>query len=684
MTTKSRLLAGVALACAHPILATPLAAQDFSLGTIDLGESLRGVQTDTANSETVITQEEIEARQASTMVELLDTVPNAQLINGALPQGAALSIRGLGAQAGVFGADGRVAVVVDGVASGQEEIYRNGSLFALEPELFREVTVLRGPSESFNYTSGAMGGTVIAETKDAADFLEGEDTFALRQKLSFESNGNGAASSTILAFAPDDKLDVIAFAGYRRSDERKDGDGVTQDATGFKMPSGLLKANYQLNQDSALSFSVVYNEIPEEDVPYNAFNPSWSNVLVDRYTRDTTAYAAYTYDPIDNDLINLEARLTFKHEDLSISDPSNGSTSGIYSADHDTKTLGLRLENEAVFSTGGIDHTVLAGVELKRRERSAVLPTGTYAGQSDYSAPGGTDESLAVYVTDEILIGDALTLTPQLRYETQTLTSENNGTQMAFSHSCNCLVTYAAIPDGTEFKASGVAGALGARYELTEDFAVFGTAAYNKNLPILDDIRSSTNANKSEKGRTFELGVSYDSTDVFASGDALKAKVTAFKTDIDDVTTFSSASSIQIEGAEIELSYVNPAFFADFNMGRVRGTINNTSTPYNLAPADSAQLTLGKRFMDDQLTVTVGARHAWAQNRIAAGFGAPAASEAYTIYNASVSYIPTSGAAEGVEFRAAVENLTDETYRAFGNTRNGTGRTFKFSIAKTF
>ena len=97
MTTKSRLLAGVALACAHPILATPLAAQDFSLGTIDLGESLRGVQTDTANSETVITQEEIEARQASTMVELLDTVPNAQLINGALPQGAGLSIRGLGA-----------------------------------------------------------------------------------------------------------------------------------------------------------------------------------------------------------------------------------------------------------------------------------------------------------------------------------------------------------------------------------------------------------------------------------------------------------------------------------------------------------------------------------------------------------------------------------------------------------
>lgn len=244
MKTRTYLLAGAAF-CA--VLPAHLLAQDYNLGTIVLGESLRSVQTDTASAETVIEQDELDARQASTMAELIDTVPNVTLINGGLPQGSAVSIRGLGTYAGYYGSDGKVSVVVDGVASGAEEIYRNGSMFALEPELFREVTVTRGPGEGFRYSSGAMGGTIEAQTKNASDFLEDGDTFTARQKLAYESNGDGLLSSTILAWSPDDQLEILAFAGYRTQNEREDGDGVSQDATGFDAPSALFKSTYHIN-----------------------------------------------------------------------------------------------------------------------------------------------------------------------------------------------------------------------------------------------------------------------------------------------------------------------------------------------------------------------------------------------------------------------------------------------------
>ncbi len=687
MKSRTSLLSLMAAMTALPVSTAPLWAQDAPaapdstfIGTVQL-ESRRGVATDTATSETTLTQEELDARQATSFGELLDTVPNATLVNGNLPQGSGISIRGLGAYGGTYGTDGKVTVVIDGVASGAEEIYRNGSMLALEPELFREITVTRGPAESFRYSSGAMGGTVEAQTKDASDFLEGDDTFAVRQKLGYESNGDGFLSTTILAFAPDDRFEVLAFAGYRTIDERKDGDGNRQDATGFDSPSGLLKASYRLNPDSKLTFSVAYTEIPENDVPYNAYDPAWTDVLIDRYTQDTTAYIGYNFNPADNELINLDARLTYKKEAIEIS--SLDTSSNIYNADHETETVGLSLSNEAIFATGIARHTLNVGAEVKRRERSSTSRVGDNKGNNDTSAPGGTDESIALWLVDKIDIGERLTITPQLRYEHQTLTSQDNVDSEQCFGPFFCMVT-PGLPDGTKFESEAYTGALSTRYALTDSFAVFGTAAYNENLPILDDLRNETYRTQPEKGRTVELGFSYDGFDVLTDNDALKAKVTAFETHIWDGTTYSGVDTVDLEGVEFELSYVHPAFYADFNVARTRGKINGTNDPFNWAPADRAQLTLGKRFMEDQLDLSVEAIHAWSNSRTSAIDGATGPSDSYSLFNIGAGYTPNAGWAEGVEFRAAIENAFDETYRPFLSTRNGSGRNIKLSVAKTF
>lgn len=679
MTTRTHLMAGAAIIA---VLPAHLTAQDLLLGSIELGESLRSLATDTATAATVIDQDELDARQASTMTELLDSVPNVALVNGGLPQGSAISIRGLGTQSGTYGTDGKVAVVIDGIASGAEEIYRNGSMFALEPELFREITVTRGPAESFRYTSGAIGGTVEAQTKDAADFLAEEDTFALRQKFGYESNGDGLTSTSILAWAPDDKLDVLAFAGYRTVGDRTDGDGVTLDSTGFDMPSALLKVSYRPNETNTFTFGYAYNKIPEFDVPYDAYLPSWADTLVDRETEDTTTYLSYRYNPADNDLVNLEARLTYKREGIFIEEVSGTTTSSIFNSDHDTATRALRIENEALFQTGHIHHTLTTGIELSERERTSTQFVGAFAGLNDGSAPGGTDKSVALYLADKMQVGDKLTLTPQLRFEKQTLTSQGNDYDyVSFS-------TIPAVADGAAFSKEALTGALSARYAVTPDFAVFGTMAYNENLPILDDIRDATKRVTSEKGRTFEFGVSYDTLDAFTQGDQLQAKLTGFKTAIWNGTTYSGVSTADLEGLELELSYVHPAFYADFNAAMMRGTINGTDDDYKWAPADSVQMTLGKTFLGEQLDLSIEAKHAWAQTRtpdtLAAFSPGTVPSAAYTTLAVSAAYTPDHGWAEGVEFRASVENLTDETYRPYLSTRNAGGRNIKLSVAKTF
>ena len=665
--------------CADDLADAALCADEdsgeFFIGTVTVRESRRGVQTDTAASQTVIDQDEIDARNATTTGQLIDSIPNVSLINGILPQGSGVSVRGLGSQAGTYGTAGKVNFVVDGVVSGAEEIYRNGSFLSLEPELFKQLDVVRGPANGFRFSGGAIGGTVEATTKDARDFLEDGDTFSFRQKLGYESNGNGTLTTSILSFAPDEDFDVLAFFGRRTAENREDGAGAELTGTEFEQTAAMVKANYHLNADSKLTFGYLTGNVPERDVFYSAYDPSFSSEKVDRDTKDTTGYLEYSYNPVDNDAINLTTRLQFKKEEIELNSLSSPSAGGIYEADHQTKTLSLRVENEAVLSSGALQHNLLTGIEVGRRERTS-LDAST--GFNDISAPGGTDDFVAVYVTDEIEVNDRFTVTPQLRFERQELTSQNNGA--GFSRGS----PVAAIPDGTSYTAQALTGALSLRYELTDSVAVFGTAAYNENLPILDDLRSATNIVTSEKARSFEVGVSYDTIDVFAGGDGLKAKVTAYQSEITDVTTYFGVDDVRLWGAEVEVSYANPNFYVDFNAGSARGEINGGTAHFNQAPGETAQLTVGKLFMDDQLDLSLEVKHAWANTRTSSTSGATAPSDDWTIYSVAASYTPDSGVFEDVQFNASVENLLDTEYRAYGNTRNGVGRTFKFSVAKTF
>ncbi len=672
LSGRRAILCGTAITT---LLATGAVAQDiegFTLDPIVLGESKREVQTQTAVPITTIDEEEIDDRQASTIAELIDSVPGVNLVNGSTPSGSGINIRGFGANA-TFGTDQKVAIISDGASVGAEEIYRIGTQLFSDPELFKEVDVIRGTVGSFEYGSGIVGGVVILETKDASDLTEGEPGFALRQSLQSSSNGDGLLSSTTLAYQSDDSR-FEAFANYtwREQDSQIDGDGDEIGNSSFELPSYKIKLLYYLDdaQEQSIEFSYSDTSTAERDVLYDTFITTADAFgSVDRDIVSQTAVLTYRNNPLDNDLLDLEVSLSWANQDIdqeylpgtsTCDDPSNpcGFPGGfppggfpVVNADHSYETTKLTVKNTALFTTGAIDHELRAGFEFIQKDRLDAN-----------SAPGGTDTRFAVFAIDEMSFGNGWTVTPALRYETQRLDGDDDTLE--------------------EVEHDALMGGLSVRYAFDNGFAVFGSAAYTESFPILDDyLTTDGRRDTAEKATTYELGFSYDSTDVFQGGDEVAFKLNAYRTTLEDVTSYFGRDEIEVDGIEIEASYANDAgFYIDLNANIADGTqtrTNGATSTWDRLPQDSVRATFGQRF-GEELDLSWEVVAAAEETRNGDTF------DRYVVHNLRATYKPQSGVLEGTEIRLGVENALDELYRPALSTRNAPGRNVKLTLTRTF
>jgi len=665
---------------------------DGFLGTLELGESKREIQTDTAVPITNIDQEEINDRQANTVAELIDTVPGVTLVNGSTPQGSGINIRGFGANS-TFGTDQKVLILIDGATTGSEELYRIGNQLFTDPQLYKSVSVIRGTVGSFEFGSGVVGGVVQLETKDASDFTGGEPGFRFRQTLEGYSNGSGFASSSILAWQPNEQTEFLFNYTYRDQDDQEDGDGEAIGNSAFTLPSLLAKGKYSFGDNLEHSITASYNQSTSEerDVPYDSFGTSadaFGNV--DRDIDTKIAVLRYQYRPASNDLIDLDVNLSYSEQKIESSyvagsaacddngfasltpgcffgpPPAPGTPydSSLQDADHRYETTKLTIKNTAYFQTGIASHDLRAGVEIINRDRLDA-----------FAAPGGTDRRIALFAVDDIEIGQQLTISPALRYETQDLQGDGD-----------------TAPFDADYDNNALMGGLSARYEFSSGFAIFGGGAYTESLPIIDDLGNPIFSTQSEKARTWEAGFSFNRGDIFAEGDIVRAKVNFYQTSLWDVTSYSSfdpttftslpLDEVETRGVELETSYANAAgYYVDFNANIVSGTETSASgveSRWRNEPADSARVTFGKRFGEtlDVSWELFGARSGFdSSDNPIAGYG---------VNTLRASYFPQEGTLAGFEVRAGIENIFDKNYLPNLSTRNAPGRNFKLTVAKTF
>lgn len=647
---------------------------DTYLGEIELGSSKRDVQTQTAEALTVINQDEINDRQAGTVAELIDSVPGVTLVNGSTPQGSGINIRGFGAN-GTYGTDQKVLVLIDGATTGAEELYRIGNQLFTDPQLYKEVSVNRGTIGSFEYGSGVIGGVVQLETKDASDYTGGEIGYRFRQVLEGSSNGNGFVTSSTLAWQPTEQAEFLLNYTLRDQSDQKDGNGDTIGNSAFKLPSYLIKGKYSFGKDLEHSITASYNDSysSERDVPYDSFGTTgdmFGNVDRDIHTR--VAGLKYEYNPVGNDLIHFSANLTYSDQQIDqsyVPGSSSCDDGGPYpsyicgfpfyetgfdvvNADQRYETTKLTVKNEAYFATGAVSHDLRAGVELIHKKRLDAN-----------SAPGGTDNRFAVFAVDDMQYG-GFTFTPAIRYETSSI--EGSGTY-----------------EGEDSYNDALMGGVSLRYEWASGIAVFGSVAYTESLPIIDDLGTPLYMTTPEKSTTHEAGVSFARGSIFSDGDAVRAKVNVYQTSLWDVTSYSGTDYVDMEGIEIEASYAHASgIYVDFNANIVDGTETTSAgreQRWDNAPADSARITLGKRFNEawDVSWELVGNRGVTdAEGDHTPGFG---------VNNLRTTFRPQAGGIwDDTEIRVSVENILDQDYTPYLSTRPAVGRNFKVSLAKTF
>ena len=180
------------------------------------GKRIRDQRINKTQSITTVTSRDLERTQAATIFEAVRDVPGVEVSGGPRIAGMSFNIRG-------FQDNADVMIKVDGVRKSFEK-YRMGGTF-VEPELLKSIEVQRGPQIASG--SGSIGGTILMETKDAADLLAPGRTTGARIKFGYGNNNDEYMRSYTAFTRPHERVDIL----YNYT---------SRDSNNFMLPKGSL------------------------------------------------------------------------------------------------------------------------------------------------------------------------------------------------------------------------------------------------------------------------------------------------------------------------------------------------------------------------------------------------------------------------------------------------------------
>ena len=621
---------------------------------------------ETLGSASHVDQQQLDRRMATTPTDMLFGVPGVTVQTDARRLSASVNIRGLQDF-------GRVAVILDGARQNfQRSDHGPQSTFWIDPELVKSVDVVRGPIAN-TYGSGAIGGVVFFDTKDAEDFLRPGETWAVSTTAMYESNGDGATASATGAYQFNDAIGVLGNIVYRDYGDYDAGGGDTVAASGFDVLSGMLKATIKPTENSELKIGWIGADDSWQETSGN--QPAYDldlkqNTFTGRYnvTDDAKSWldlhinVAYNATEMNQaSLIPLGGRF----------DPVTGRPITLpagSTANYDIGTTSVDAWNTSRFQTGALTHEVTYGADWVGDD---VETTGTAGGDSFYT-PSGDRTVWGTYLQDKVT-WNWLEVLAGLRYDDYKLkgnTTETSGDHLSPRLSVGVSPFDEGSLAGLQFYGTY---AEGYRSPSLSETLISGLHPAGVSFPFLPNPNL-----KPETGKTFEFGVNYGADSVFASGDALRIKAAYFNNDVDDyidgvtLSAFDPTSGCRragsipicfqyqnfakakIDGFEIESVYDASWGFLGLSASIIDGhTVSYEGERADLATTPSSQVTgqIGFRFLEDRLTIGSEVQYN----------GKPKGNEFaedYTLVNAFASYRHN----DNLKFDLRVDNLLDEKY----------------------
>lgn len=446
----------------------------------------------------------IEQAQASTLPELLKTVPGVALLGGVRIQGQGITIRG-------FGRQSDVRVILDGAPKNFEQ-YDQGSVF-IEPELLKSVEIEKG-STSVKYGNGGFGGTIKMETRSAADMLREGENWGAWLKTGYQSANRGLTESGAVYgrsdFGTPVTYDGLAAITWRKGDDVRVGGGERYLASNSQLTSftGKLNAStdnqeligslrYGTNSDWGPVAAIRGQVTPtESDIKKYGYREALLRRLSWREFKDLSGSLEYKFHG-DSDLVDARILLSYSSTQLDSTRPKglknytpSASTGGqeqhsLYSDIH------FEAENTSKFQLGGFEHSVNYGVQLNRHKRDTDMfdisrpndPQYNYGHYAPWFMPGGQQDSVGIYAYDKIAVTDKLMLIPGIRYDF----IRSEGTPNAAPRFNNPKVGH----DFSAVSHDGVTPAFSVVYEPTSNLQFFADWAYAFRAPNIDEIYSN-------------------------------------------------------------------------------------------------------------------------------------------------------------------------------------------------
>ena len=565
---------------------------------------------ETPNSVSTVDQEEIERRQASTYEELIGDIPGVTIGGG--PRGISQepNIRGF--------TDEQIVLRVDGARQNFNLAHRGR--FFTDPEVLKRVEVVRGGNSTL-FGSGALGGVIILDTKDADDILDPDETWALRLKGGYNSQGNEFVAATTLAARADD-FDILAFFSYRPMfDDLNDGRGNTILNSEIDSMNGLFKLGWEPG-DHRFEFSIQHYR-DEGLTPPNANATSTPTTVVNRRLDFTTARLEWDWNPEESTLIDVNALIYFNIADVTEDRPSDGRSDA-------TKytTFGFELVNRSEFELG-VPIQLSYGIEVYQDNQDAERNGGPRL-----QAPNATARYYAGFAQADVKVMETVTVTPGIRFDYFDVDPDGNFASLSDGQVSPKVAVQWRPVDPLQFWLSASRSFRAPSLtELYNDGTHFSTPGFGLGPGTVftgNNIFIPTPDLKPERATSFEIGTRFEKRDVFSDGDKLSASGNAYSARVDDyvdtVVTFIDFSTATFNpftgtlsvngstrnrnidahlwGFEAELNYDSGYWFAGVGLTIPRGQARNGGSLGSISQ-DRLVLSGGFRPIDD---VEVGGR----------------------------------------------------------------------------
>ncbi|ADE14926.1 TonB-dependent heme/hemoglobin receptor family protein [Nitrosococcus halophilus Nc 4] len=620
-------------------------------------------------SVSVLDSEQIMRRQAQSMDDLLQVLPNIDFASGPRPIGETITIRGLSSE--------RILTTIDGA----RQNFSVGHLgrFFIEPDLLKQIEVLRG-SASALYGSGALGGVVAMTTREASDFLAPGERFGARLKGGYQSvNDEGSTSATLFGRAAD--WDFLGNFAYRDSGDLTLGSGQELDSSAAENLSGLVRLNYL---PGAHQLRIGGDYFNTEGVfpanPQTVSSGTNENATTDIERRTYTLQ--YSYDDPAHPWLKpkLNAYRTELRDSRRRLESGRQTTSEFF-------TTGFKLQNSMDLAgpMAFLGQTLTFGVDYFKDEEE-----GRENGEPRPSFPKAESDVWGFYLQDEIALGQYLSLIPALRYDRYTLELETG--------------------QGQSTTDDALSPRIGGIFHLTSWLKLWGSYGKAFRAPTLperlteglhfrgvpgrfpDNFFIPNPTLKPETVYTWETGFRSAWEGVLAAADRLNLEFTYFDTKAEDfidlrvdilagTTQNANLNQARLHGFEAAIHYDTSRFFARASFGRTRGEDDNTGLPLTNVQPDKGVVDLGWRF--SRLGFVLGGRGRFVarQDRVPPGV---LETPGYSVYDLYASWLPPSAGLKGLRVDFAIDNLTDKAYRRHLSVIEEAGRNFKVALTYQF